>query len=71
MKETQLEFDEIMHLSTNDKAMPKEWGMRYELTHNEQKILKSRNSSISHMLGLYDRQVYLLKQLKMLKERER
>lgn len=64
----QLVFDEIMFLSTNDKAMPKENGLRSEIAYNEVKILNSRNSSISYMLSLYDRQVYLYKQLK---ERQR
>lgn len=68
MKEEQLEFQDIMFLSTNDKAMPKENGLRSEIAYNEFKILNSRNSSISYMLSLYDRQVYLYKQLK---ERQR
>lgn len=71
MKETQLQFDEIMHTSKNGFAMPKENGLRNEITYNAHKIATNRNSSISYMLGLYDRQVWLLKQLKMLKERER
>ena len=63
MKEEQLEFTDIMHCSKNWFAMPRENGLRNELIYNEQKIIKSRNSSISYMLGLYDRQVYLLKEL--------
>lgn len=63
MKEEQLEFIDIMHCSKNWFAMPRENGLRNELIYNEQKIIKSRNSSISYMLGLYDRQVYLLKEL--------
>lgn len=63
MKEEQLEFTDIMHCSKNWFAMPRENGLRNELIYNEQKISKSRNSSISYMLGLYDRQVYLLKEL--------
>ena len=63
MKEEQLEFTDIMHCSKNWFAMPKENGLRNEINYNEQKIIKSRNSSISYMLSLYDRQVYLLKEL--------
>jgi hypothetical protein len=63
MKEEQLEFTDIMETSKNWFAMPKENGLRNEFTYNEQKIINNRNSSISHMLSLYDRQVYLLKQL--------
>jgi hypothetical protein len=57
------EFTDIMETSKNWFAMPKENGLRNEFNYNEQKIIKSRNSSISYMLSLYDRQVYLLKQL--------
>lgn len=63
MKEEQLEFTDIMHCSKNWFAMPRENGLRNEINYNEQKIIKSRNSSISYMLSLYDRQVYLLKEL--------
>ena len=55
-------------LTLNHKAMLKERGIRYEFAHNEQKILKNRNSSIHHMLGLYERQIYLLNQLKRVRE---
>lgn len=57
------EFTDIMETSRNWFAMPRENGLRNEINYNEQKIIKSRNSSISYMLGLYDRQVYLLRQL--------
>ena len=62
----QAEF-EFMPLTTNDKAMPKENGIRTEIAYNAQKILTSRNNSISYMLGLYNRQVYLYKELKELR----
>lgn len=62
----QKEF-EFMPLTTNEKAMPLENGIRNEILHNEQKILTSRNSSIRHMLSLYDRQVYLYKQLQRIR----
>lgn len=55
-------------LTLNHNAMPKERGIRYEFAHNEQKILKNRNSSIHHMLSLYERQIYLLKELKRIRE---
>lgn len=63
MKEEQLEFTDIMNTSKNWFAMPRENGLRNEFSYNEHKIATNRNSSISHMLSLYDRQVYLLKQL--------
>lgn len=63
MKEEQLEFADIMNTSKNWFAIPRENGLRNEFNYNEQKIINSRNSSISYMLSLYDRQVYLLKEL--------
>ena len=62
-KEQQLYFDDIMYLSTNDKAMPRENGIRTEIAYNAHKIETSRNNSISYMLGLYERQVALMKEL--------
>ena len=63
MKDEQLEFADIMNTSKNWFAIPRENGLRNEFNYNEQKIINSRNSSISYMLSLYDRQVYLLKEL--------
>ena len=63
MQPKQLEFDELMTDALNDNAMPKKRSIEREIIRNERKIATSRNSSIRYMLGLYDRQVWLYKEL--------
>lgn len=65
MKQGTFEFYESLTL--NENAIPKENGIRHELAHNQQKILISRNNSISYMLGMHERQVYLLKELQRIR----
>lgn len=56
------EFKDIMETSKNWFAMPKKNGIDNEFEYNQQKILKVRNATISHMIGLYERQIWLMKE---------
>ena len=62
MKQTQLEFDEIMETSKNWFAMPKKNGIDNEFERNQQMIKKVSNASIWDSIKLYERQVYLIKE---------
>lgn len=67
MQPKQLEFDELMFDALNENAMPKKRSIEKEIIRNERKIATSRNSSIRYMLGMYERQVYLLKELQRIR----
>lgn len=66
MKEKQLEFKVIMDTSKNWFCMPKLNGIDNEFEYNQQQIKQVSNASIWDSIKLYERQVWLIKQRKML-----